>query len=368
MPQSPLLDGASCPPRGSRPSYALHGTGARKSVLSDEWLKKRKDDSDVAGATWDGNASHFEVHIWPAFGDVPVASFANTTTQAKLGEWIRKLKAQKGEQGRQTVRNIVASFRTFFDYVVSPEGKALLPANPLRAQWIANLLPKHKKTDARFATLDDAPFKPETIQAVLNNSRVALQWRARIALAFTSPARDGEIAGLQIKDVHFDAAIPFIDIHQSCVLNHRDGFAKIGKVKKEWSNRKLPLHPAASAGLRHWIDEGWEEFVGRPPEPIDPVFPRDDGNFGRPVSASFLREALALCGLPTELDGKNLHFHDARGCVATWLKNANVSDSLIRRFLGHAPIGAAETRYFKGNLLAALVEAHKVIALTWSKH
>jgi len=117
------------------------------------------------------------------------------------------------------------------------------------------------------------------------------------------------------------------------------GFAKLGPVKEDWSERKLPLHPAALGALRAWLTEGWEEFVGRPPTPSDPLFPRQDGEFGRPDSAAELRKALELCELPTQVDGEDLIFHDARGCVATWLTNAHVEGALVRRFLGHAPQG-----------------------------
>jgi integrase len=329
------------------------------------WLKLRKDDPEVSGATYDGNKSHFEVHIKKKFGDLAVGAFSETATRAKLGEWIRALKIAKGPEGKQTVKNVVASFRSFFDFVVSPEGGALLEANPLREEWAKRLLPKRKRTDARFATLDDAPLTPAVIQTVLDSKKVSLMWRARLALVFTDPLRDGEIAGLKLRDVNRDAPIPYLDVNKACVLNHKDGFAKLGPVKKEWSNRKLPLHPAAHAAITQWLEEGWEEFVGRPPTADDPVFPRYDGEHARPDSAEEFRNALKACELPDTIDGKAVHFHDARGCVATWLKNAHISDSLLRRFLGHAPVGAAEEKYFKGNLLAALAEAHKSVPLRW---
>ncbi|MFI5297818.1 MAG: tyrosine-type recombinase/integrase [Polyangiales bacterium] len=331
----------------------------------EEWLKLREVDDDVSGATYDANKSHLKVHIEKEFGTAPVRSFNDTKTQARLAEWIRSLKASKGANGKQTVKNVVATFRTYCDWAMSPEGGSLLATNPLRAQWIMKILPKRKRTDSRFATIDDAPLKPSAIQAVLDQPKVPLQWRARIALVFTSPMRDGEIAGLRLADVFLDAEVPYVDIAKACVLNHKKGFAKIGVVKKEWSNRKLPLHPAALAGLREWIDEGWEEFVGRPPSPEDPLFPRDDGEHARPDSAEAFRAALRAAGQLDEVGDTKLHFHDARGCVATWMKNAHVSDSLIRRMLGHAPVGAAEEKYFKGHLLEALVEAQAKIPLTW---
>lgn len=48
------------------------------------------------------------------------------------------------------------------------------------------------------------------------------------------------------------------------------------------------------------------------------------------------------------------------------MTNAHVEGALVRRFLGHAPQGAAEARYFKGNLLAPLAKAHEKIPLQWN--
>ncbi len=334
---------------------------------ADEWLGLRKADADIAGATYDSNEAQMRLHVLPVFGDVPVSMVNEPEMKAKLAGWVRDFRAKRGEDGRQTVRNVFSTFRLFLDWCQSPESRCELAENPLRSEWAKRLLPKRRKTEARFAMLDGPPLSPEQIQKVLDNPEVELRWRARIALVFTSPMRDGEIAGLKIEDVNLDADIPFADVKKACVLNHKDGYAKIGKVKKEWSNRKLPLHAAAKAAIEAWIAEGWEEFVGRQPRPSDPLFPRDDGGFARPASADALRDALATSGVPTTVADTPIVFHDSRGCVATWLKNASVADSLIRRFLGQAPVGAAEEKYFKGNLLAPMVEAQRVIPLVWKK-
>lgn len=196
---------------------------------------------------------------------------------------------------------------------------------------------------------------------------VPLGRAARYTLAFTSLLRDGEIAGLRVREAHLDAPIPFVEINKACSLRHRDGFAKLGPTKTPWSIRRLPLHAAAVAALRAWLDLGWEDLVGQLSKPDDPLFPRDDGGFARPPSAAFFRADLVSVGLSDKRAGTNLCFHDARGCGATWLVNANVESALVRRFLGHAPVGAAELRYFKGDLLAALGEAQKKIGLVWRR-
>lgn len=340
--------------------------------LSEKWLKLRKPDEEISGATYDANLSHMDVHILPAFGDLPISAFEDVPGQKKLADLVRGLKERQGPKGAQTVRNIAATLRTFFDWATGPEAGSLLRGNPTRTEWFRRLLPRRQPTDARFATLEDAPLSPTQVQKLLDEGTIELQWRARIALAFTSPLRDGEIAGLRICDIDLDAEIPWIDIQKACVLNHRDGHAKIGKTKRVWSNRTLPLHQAARDGIKEWLDSGWEEFVGRPPKPSDPVFPRDDGAHGRPRSAEAFRTALESANLPTAIKGTPLHFHDSRGCVATWLANTHVEGrfdgALIRRFLGQAPQGAAEANYFKGNLLPALAAEQKKITLVWPKH
>jgi integrase len=354
---------------GTLKSRPVPKDGPTIKELSEKWLKLREPDQEISGATYDANRTHMVVHILPAFGDLPITTFEDVLGQKKLADWVRQLKERQGPKGAQTVRNISASLRTFLDWTSGPEAGALLRGNPTRTDWFRRLLPKRQQTDARFATLEDAPLTPAQVQKLLDTKTIELQWRARIALAFTSPLRDGEIAGLRICDVDLDAEIPWIDINKACVLNHREGHAKIGKTKRVWSNRTLPLHPAARDGIKEWIDFGWEEFVGRPPKPSDPVFPRDDGAHGRPRSAEKFRAALELANLPTSVKGTELHFHDSRGCAATWLAVLQVEGrfdgALIRRFLGQSPQGAAERNYFKGNLLAPLAAEQRKITLVW---
>ena len=70
--------------------------------------------------------------------------------------------------------------------------------------------------------------------------------------------------------------------------------------------------------------------------------------------------------LPHAVNNAELVFHDIRCCVATWMLNADVAGVLIRRFLGHAPRGAAEREYMKGNILPVLQKAVEKIPLEWS--
>jgi integrase len=349
---------------GRIPKPRTTNDGPSVRELFERWMKLREPDEELSAATISNNKSHFKIHVLPELGDTPVKSFGTIDGQKKIAEFIRKL---KGKAGRQTVNNVAATLRTFLDFTTSPEGDAILSENPLRKDWVRNLLPQRHKQDGRFATLDDAPLNVVDVQKLLDGPDVPLGRAARYALAFTSLLRDGEIAGVRIREVHLEAPIPFIEINKACSLRHRDGFAKLGPTKTPWSIRRLPLHQAAVGALWAWLADGWENLVGQLPKPDDPLFPRDDGNFARPSSAAFFRDDLLSVGLSDERADTKLRFHDARGCGATWLVNANVESALVRRFLGHAPVGAAELKYFKGDLLAALAEAQKKIGLVWRR-
>ena len=269
---------------GTLKPRAVRNEGPTIKELSEKWLKLRKPDEEISGATYDANLSHMDVHILPAFGDLPITAFEDVPGQKKLADWVRSLKERQGSKGSQTVRNVVASLRTFFDWATGPEAGAVLRGNPTRTEWFRRLLPRRQQTDARFALLEDAPLSPTEVQKLLDMKTVELQWRARIALAFTSPLRDGEIAGLRIADVNLEADIPWIDINKACVLNHKDGHAKIGKTKRVWSNRRLPLHSAAKDGIKEWLASGWENSsVGRQNQPTRYSLATMESTVGREV-------------------------------------------------------------------------------------
>jgi hypothetical protein len=71
----------------------------------------RDPDNDIAGSTVDNNRTHFDVHILPSLGDLPIAQLDGIDAKARLAEWIRQLKQQKGARGRQS-RNVGSLSRT----------------------------------------------------------------------------------------------------------------------------------------------------------------------------------------------------------------------------------------------------------------
>lgn len=347
--------------KGTLPKSRTRHEGPTVNELVEEYLGLRDPDADLAASTKGGNKSHFKCHILPEFGEDPVAGLP--FEGKRLGAWVRRLKEAKKPQ---TVRNIVSTFRVFLDYAMSPEAGELVAKNPLRDQWLMDLLPKRKKRDARSEKFEETPLSIKQVQKLITCPLLPLSRRVRYVLVFTLPARDGEIAGLRWQDLFLDAPIPFVRIRHAAALIGDDGHATLQKPKTDWSVRRLPLHPAAVAALREWKKDGWEMLVCRRPRATDPVFPRADGGLQRPRSAELLREDLATCKLPPTVNDTELRFHDARSCVTTWLSNSEVHPMYIRRLLGHAPQGAMEANYLRrDDVMDSLLKAVEKIPLKW---
>jgi len=349
--------------KGELPARSGRMGGPTVRKLAEQWLEKRDevDPEDLAQATKSGNRSHLDKHILPVFGDDPVTALPQEG--ARLSKWIAELKKVRA---KQTVRNVAATFTLLLDYAQSPDVGRILSHNPLREQWFKKLVPARKKREGRQEKIRDAVLAVEQAQQLLDCQDVEERHRVRYVVVFTAPMRDGELQGLRWQDIAFDGEIPFIGIRQAVAIKGQNGFASEQRPKEDWSIRKLPLHPAALAALKEWWEHGWERWTGRRPRRHDLVFPRPDRAPQRPRSAEDFVEDLKAADLPYRVNGIDVVFHDVRACVATWLVNEGVSEMLIRRFLGQAPVGAAEANYIKGNILPALREAVLKIKLEWS--
>src|SRR5262249_31063413 len=126
------------------------------------------------------------------------------------------------------------------------------------------------------------------------------------------------------------------------------------------------LHRAAVAAIREWLAKGWPAYVGRKPGPEDYLFPRPDGGPCRPKSARELRAGLVRAELPTEVEGRPFEFKDLRATFATALEEAGVDPRIVKRLMGHRPVGVTEKHYTKREMrtMAAAVE---LIELEWEE-
>jgi integrase len=229
--------------QGMRPDAVLaqrREEGLSVAACAEKWLGLRERDSRVAPATVKANRHHLEGWILPRFGTRAIAALE----VPELRAFVRDLREQRAAS---TVRNVYYTFCTLYSDAMA-EGWVNSPANLVAHPGVQRELPElESRAVVRLPV--------EWAAALVGDPRVALEWRARYALAFTSGARDGEIAGLRWGDVELEGALPVFRIEQAVAIigaKGPGGFAKVKGPKTKGSRRTMPLHPAARAALVEW--------------------------------------------------------------------------------------------------------------------
>lgn len=339
---------------GERPT-AEAGQGMLVSTAVEKWLalaERRQKDALIAPATLKDYKIDAKLYLLPHFGDKPLRALDVPCARA----WLRQIRGQKSAS---TVRGARSSAAVFYDCAVA-EG------------WVKDQNPFDNR-----ALLDELPALPVTgapqvvplasIQKLIDASSIPLAWRARYVLATTTGARDGEIHGARLCNLALNAEVPSWRIEQATAIVGREGFASANATKTRTSVRTLPLHPAAVAALREWLETGWALWTCRAPGTLDYVFPGEDGNPSRPRSAENLRADLVHVGLAAEIDGLPVEFKSLRATFATALDEAGVDENVRRRLLGHGGRTVTERHYTRREL-AQLSAAVAHIGLVWPAH
>lgn len=166
-------------------------------------------------ATTDGVERLLRLHIYPTFGDRPIASVRRSDVQA----WI---KAKSQELAPTTLRVTYARLVTVFRTAVHD---GILRASPcdgakLPAARRPEIVPLH--ADAVRALIDAAPS----------------HYRALLLLAAASGLRQGELLGLEVQ--HVDFLRRTVKVEQQLVGPDK-GVPYIGEPKTHESYRTVPL-------------------------------------------------------------------------------------------------------------------------------
>jgi hypothetical protein len=173
------------------------------------------------------------------------------------------------------------------------------------------------------------------MQKVIVCPEVPAHRRVRHLTQVAHGLTEGELAGRVWTDVDL-GTLPTIQITSSLALRGPDGYATIGETKNEYRDRTLPVHDAAAEGLRWWKAVGWEQYVGRVPDPSDPIFPGPSGNFSRPRAADQVRDDLRAAGCPDTCYGHPVDARALRRCFSTYLDAADVPEEVRGRLMGHS--------------------------------
>ncbi len=313
------------------------------SAAKGGWLALRCDQRDrdrLAASTVAADVSNFNAHVLPALGALAVAD----VDVPRLREFVRGL--ERKPLAPYTIRNVMASVRTFFDDVKADQ-IVPLGTNPARDREVVRLIPRGESRAQRRGL--KVVIEKAHAEKLLTHPTVPEIARLRYLLGFLTGARDGELAGLTWADVRLDADVPYVAIRKAFALVQkptRPGETKsTGRTKTRSSNRDVPLHRLCVSALRAWKAKGWVERVGWSPRPNDPVLPSEDGSHSRPDSAANIRSDLRAVGLPDSVGGLNITFHATRATFITWLGQQEVAEAVVQRLVGQTSSSVMAKHY-----------------------
>ena len=356
-------------PENVRPEPRRRGSGLLMREAYHRFIAIMESEEGIAPSTLASYRTDFRAHVLGADGARPpepridhreVADLA--TDYATLMAWFAALKKRVGVY---RARDVFSTVRRFFDEAIVQ--RWVRGSNPFRNDaFIAKLPPLPTKREAPPVVV---PI--EHAQAVISDVRVPLARRVRYVVAFTSAKREGEIAGTTWGDLGLDAPVPFVDVEKARRLVRKKGEV-LGDLKTRTSARTLPLHPAARAALLDWRDsrDGVAFYLGRTPEPADPVFPsgryRTRAEFSRPQSARLLRGDLEMLELPTTgPKGRAITMQATRRSCLTYLERAGVPEAMRKIIAGHGFPDVTDRFYTENRELAELAGEVAKIPLVW---
>jgi len=218
---------------------------------------------------------------------------------------------------RATIARKAAALRCYFSWLVRQGRLGVDPARALRAPTGGGRLPRVLSGGEVSALLDVAGGTP---------------WERRdlavLELLYAAGLRVSELCGLERGDV---------DLRGRTVT-------VLGKGSKQ---RRVPIHDAAVAALRRWLEDGRDEVDG-PPEAV--FVNRRGARLGpRDVRRILDRRAAS----PT-------HPHALRHTYATHLLDGGADLRVVQELLGHASLATTQvyTHVSKERLRAVYGETH----------
>ena len=316
--------------------------GPTMREVHERWLKLRREAQEdgrpkFKPATLSDNESHLKTHILPAIGDLPLAELDTV----RLRDWVRTL---RGKKAPLTVHHVHATATALVEDAMA-ENWVVLAANPLKHPTVVRELPPAKRRSGPRPVVVEA----EHVQRLVSCPEVPVHWRVRYLVSFCAGLSEGELAGRVWADADLGAQ-PVIEIASALATRGPDGWATMTSTKNEHRVRRVPLHRAAAAALRWWKDEGWAQYVGRPPKSTDPIFPGPKGNFSRPASSKNLRKHLEVAGCPAGAGARRVTAQAARRTFSTMLDAAGVAEEVRGRLMGHAPRTVTAKHYTAAQL------------------
>lgn len=231
----------------------------------------------------------------PTLGDLPLASVHNGTVKTL----VEKMHA--ANLSAQTINTYVNLVKLIVSSALDDNGEELFPR-----KW------KNEFLDVPLIEDQKQPiFDEKTMSAIVEKSHG--QYQVLYALLAGTGLRVGEAFGLEVR--HLSPDCRTITVEQSCWETHTQ------KPKTKSANRKVDVSGPLADLLRQFVGIRQSGFLFA-------------NASGKPLSQTNVVRR-SLHPILKELGVEKTGFHAMRRFRATWLSTHDVSENLIRFWLGH---------------------------------
>ena len=267
------------------------------SGVAQDWLEYKK--PNLRETSWEVCQGHIRNH----FDDLKDLK-VNRITTATVEKFITT--RQNEGMNINTLRKILVNLGQILSYAVRHR---YIDYNPLKEA-------ERPRSQGNEGNVEITILNPEQIKSLLDKTE-SQKNKMLFMLAIFSGARQGELLGLKWSDIDWEKS----QIHIQRTFNNRRFF----DTKTKNSKRKIDLGPTVIAELKKWR-------IACPPNPLDLVFPNEEGN---PIDHHnlvyrYFKPALKTASLP------RLRFHDLRHTYASLLIEQGENIKYIQSQLGHS--------------------------------
>src|SRR6266511_2789987 len=266
---------------------------------------------DIAPSTLSGYRSTFELHIRGPLGRRPVGEISTPELQA----YVNRLVAAGAGNGTLTaVRQLLAKVfnQAWHDGILSK-----VPTRTLR-------LPKERRQKLSREVLQGWADAMGPLAAAIEH-----RYQLALYLAGVLGLRAGEIGGLRIQDVDFNART--ITVRQA--VRTVDGSPEIAPTKTSAGERVLSVPSPI-------VDQITAHIKEYPPADDGRIFMAARGGLVHHLTLNkVLQKAIRATGSPP------MRFHDLRHLAASTMIALGIGPSVVKERLGHSTLAVTMDRY-----------------------
>jgi integrase len=300
--------------------------GRRQGRLSfdrwaDEWWAVWSTDPDRSPTTLAATENRLRRHVRPWFGQRPLEAIRPTL----IRQWQNQLAGQLGHESLMACRSIL------FRILQLAEDEGAIAANPVRRVPAPR---RRVDPDRVFADAKRRALTPEEAGRLL--ARFPLFWWDHVLCLLGTGLRFGEFAGLRLRRVHLDRAIPVLQVVDTRYQAGQFGSGFKPRPKSDAGIREIPLVPLVVEAIRRQLPPQ--------PHPDGLVFTGPGGGNGVPVgtrttlSRHGFRRLYQTATHRARTDLAHLQLrgpHDLRHSFSTWLEDEGIPARVIDELMGH---------------------------------